>query len=87
VVIYHTVVDEPVSTSPEEKTDEELLVELESFSVISIPNTSLHSLKALERVETALTASFDFFQNPLATKIRGLNILTTATCANCRGAP
>jgi hypothetical protein len=87
VVIYHTVVDEPVCTTSEEKTDEELLVEPDIFFVILIPNTSLHSLTAIKGVEPSFTASFNFFQNRLATKIGGLNILTTATCANCRGAP
>jgi hypothetical protein len=87
VVIYLTVVDEPVSTTPEEKTDEELLVESDTFSVILIPNTSRHSSKALERVETVFTDSSSFFKYPLAFATNELNVLNTATCANCRGAP
>jgi hypothetical protein len=87
VVIYHTVVEEPVSALPEAVIVGEGRPESDKISVIIIPNTSLHSFKAPERVETAFTASFNFFQNRLAANLRGLKVLNTATCANCRGSP
>jgi hypothetical protein len=87
VVIYHTVVDKPVSASSEEIVNEELLPDSDKISVIIIPSASLHSLTAFGGVATVPTASFNLFQNRLAANLRGLNVLNTATCANCRGAP
>jgi hypothetical protein len=87
VVIYHTVVNEPVSALPEAVIDGEGRPESDKISVIIIPSASLHSLTAFGGVETAPTASFNFFKNPWAFATNDLNVLNTVTCANCRGAP
>jgi hypothetical protein len=88
VVIYHTVVDESVGAPTEVMTKGEECPESNALPICLTSDSYLLPFKKFgEDVEAADTVSSNFFQKPFAFKSKDLSIFTTATSANCRGAP